>query len=114
MDFIPNILFAIALIIGVGYFAKNVKKLSRNIKLGQDVSITDNKGQRCRTMALIALVQTKTIRRSIAGILHFIVYIGFTILNSEMLEIISDGLFRTHRIFSTCGKPYGILNGTFE
>lgn len=114
MDFIPNILFAIALIIGIGYFVKNVKKLIRNIKLGQDVSITDNKAQRWRNMLLIAFGQTKMIRRPIAGILHFIVYVGFIIINIEMLEIIIDGLLGTHRIFSSMGKPYGILIGTFE
>src|SRR5690606_3931814 len=114
MDLIPNILFAIALIIGFGYFAKNVKKLIRNIKLGQDVSITDNKSQRWKNMALIAFGQTKMIRRPIAGILHFIVYVGFIVINIEMLEIIIDGLFGTHRVFSTIGKPYGILIGAFE
>lgn len=114
MDFIPNILFAIALIIGIGYFVKNVKKLIRNIKLGQDVSITDNKAQRWKNMLLIAFGQTKMIRRPIAGILHFIVYAGFIIINIEMLEIITDGLLGTHRIFSSMGKPYGILIGAFE
>ena len=55
MNYLPNILFAIALIIGVGYFTKNVKKLIRNIKLGQDIDVSDNKSQRWKNMALIAL-----------------------------------------------------------
>lgn len=100
MGYIPNILFAILLIIGVGYFTKNVKKLSRNINLGKDVDRSDNKPQRWKNMGMIALGQSKMVRRPIAGFLHIIVYLGFVIINIEVLEIIIDGLFGTHRIFT--------------
>ncbi|MEY8870142.1 4Fe-4S dicluster domain-containing protein [Meridianimaribacter flavus] len=114
MQFIPNILFAIALILGIGFFAKNVKKLIRNIKLGQDVDVSDNKSQRWKNMTMIALGQSKMVKRPIAGVLHVIVYVGFVIINIEVLEIIIDGLFGTHRLFSKMGTLYGILIGTFE
>ena len=65
-------------------------------------------------MARIALGQSKMVRRPISGILHIIVYIGFVIINIEVLEIIIDGLFGTHRIFSGIGSLYGVLIGTFE
>ncbi|TBV26572.1 Fe-S oxidoreductase [Meridianimaribacter sp. CL38] len=114
MQFIPNILFAIALILGIGFFAKNVKKLIRNIKLGQDVDVSDNKSQRWKNMTMIALGQSKMVKRPIAGVLHVIVYVGFVIINIEVLEIIIDGLFGTHRLFSKMGTLYGVLIGTFE
>ncbi len=114
MSFIPNILFALALIAGVGFFAKNVKKLMRNIKLGQDVDVSDKKSERWRNMAMIALGQSKMVKRPIAGFLHVIVYVGFIIINIEVLEIIIDGLFGTHRIFSSIGSLYGVLIGSFE
>ena len=116
MNYIPNILFAIALVLGIGYFAKNVKKLIRNIKLGYDVDVNDNKAQRWKNMAMIALGQSKMVRRPIAGFLHVIVYAGFIIINIEVLEIIIDGLFGTHRIFSTLIPQglYGFLIGSFE
>lgn len=114
MDYIPNILFAITLVIGIGYFVKNIRKLIRNIKLGQDVDVSDKKSQRWRNMALIALGQSKMVRRPVAGILHIVVYVGFIIINIEVLEIIIDGLFGTHRIFSGIGNLYGILIGSFE
>ena len=79
MQLLPNILFAIALILGIGYFTKNVKKLIRNIKIGQPLDVSDNKSQRWKNMALIALGQSKMIRRPVAGILHVIVYLGFII-----------------------------------
>lgn len=114
MSYIDNILFAVLLAVGFGYFISNVKKLIRNIKLGQDVDRSDNKGERWANMARIALGQSKMVRRPIAGILHIIVYVGFVIINIELLEIIIDGLFGTHRVFAFMGTAYNILIGSFE
>ncbi|WP_040279108.1 4Fe-4S dicluster domain-containing protein [Psychroserpens damuponensis] len=114
MGILPQIIFAIALFIGLGYFANNVRKLRRNIKLGQDVDTSDDKPQRWKNMAKIALGQSKMVVRPIAGFLHIIVYVGFVIINIEVLEIIIDGLIGTHRIFSGAGEIYDILIGTFE
>jgi len=116
MNYIPNILFALALIAGLGYFAKNVKKLIRNIKLGQDVDVSDNKSLRWKNMARIALGQSKMVKRPVSGFLHVVVYVGFVIINIEVLEIIIDGLFGTHRMFSTVlpDAIYGFLIGCFE
>lgn len=114
MEYIPQLLFAIALILGIGYFAKNIMKLRRNIKLGRDVDINDNTSQRWKNMAMIALGQSKMVKRPIAGLLHIIVYVGFVIINIEVLEIIIDGLTGKHRIFSSAGSIYGFLIGTFE
>ena len=114
MSFIPNILFALVLLAGIGYFARNIKKLRRNIKLGQDIDVSDNKSQRWKNMAMIAMGQSKMVRRPVAGIMHFIVYVGFIIINIEVLEIIIDGLLGTHRVFSSMGSLYGFLIGSFE
>jgi len=114
MDYLPNILFAIILGLGIGFFTINVKKIIRNIKLGQDINRSDNAKQRWSNMAMIALGQSKMVKRPIAGILHFFVYVGFVIINIEVLEIIIDGLFGTHRIFSFLGTLYNVLIGSFE
>ena len=116
MNYLPNILFAIILILGIGYFAKNVKKLIRNIKLGHDVDASDNTSERWKNMINIALGQSKMVRRPVSGFLHLIVYVGFIIINIEVLEIIIDGLFGTHRIGLSVlpTSVYGFLIGTFE
>jgi len=114
MDYLPNILFAVILILGIGYFAKNISKLRRNIKLGQDIDVSDNKSQRWKNMAMIALGQSKMVVRPVAGFLHIIVYIGFVIINIEVLEIVIDGLFGTHRVLSGLGGIYGFLISSFE
>ena len=114
MTFLPNIIFGIILVAGIGFFVRNIQRLRRNIKLGVDIPIEGPSKQRWANMARIALGQSKMVRRPISGLLHIIVYLGFIIINIEVLEIVIDGLFGTHRIFSSIGSIYGILIGTFE
>ena len=116
MEYLPNIIFALALFAGIGFFVNNIKKLSRNIKLGKDVDRNDNKSERFKNMAKIALGQSKMVKRPLSGFLHIIVYVGFIIINIEVLEIVLDGLLGTHRLFQPIlGEAfYGFLIGTFE
>ncbi len=114
MSYLDNILFAIVLGIGFGYFFNNIRKIYRNVNLGIDVDRKDNPQARWKNMAMIALGQSKMVKRPIAGILHIVVYLGFVIINIELLEIIIDGLFGTHRIFAFLGATYNILIATFE
>ena len=73
-------LFAIILILGFGFFTINIRKIIRNIKLGQEVNRSDNPSLRWKNMAMIALGQSKMVKRPIAGFLHIIVYVGFIII----------------------------------
>ena len=114
MQYLPNILFIILLLAGIGFFVRNVQRLRRNIKLGREVDVSDNPSQRWKNMAKIALGQTKMVVRPIAGALHVIVYLGFIIINIEVLEIIIDGIFGTHRIFAPLGPLYDVLIAAFE
>ena len=114
MQYIPNILFLILLLVGSGFFIKNSKKIIRNIKLGYKGNDLDHKKERWTNVFRIALGQSKMVVRPIAGILHVVVYVGFVIINIEVLEIIIDGLFGTHRIFSGLGTLYNILIASFE
>lgn len=112
---ISGIIFTIILIAGITLFSRNVKRISNNIKLGKDVDLSDNKGQRWATMARVALGQSKMTSRPIAGFMHIIIYLGFIIINVEVLEIIIDGIFSTHRFFAPYfGGLYDLLIAAFE
>ncbi|MFV5693644.1 4Fe-4S dicluster domain-containing protein [Flavobacterium sp. LT1R49] len=114
MSYLDNILFAIILAIGFGYFYMNIKKIIRNINLGAAVNRKDNAKVRWKNMAMIALGQSKMVKRPVAGVLHIIVYVGFIIINIELLEIIIDGLLGTHRVFAFLGTAYNVLIASFE
>ncbi len=86
------------------FFVKNIQKIRRNILMGKPANRSDRSKERWKNMFRIALGQSKMVRRPVAGILHLVVYIGFVIINIEVLEIILDGLLGTHRLF-----PVGFL-----
>ena len=116
MQYIDNIIFFIALIAGFGLFFKSLKEIYRNIQLGKKIDRTDNPDVRWKTMARVALGQSKMGKRPIAGILHMFVYVGFVIINIELIEIIVDGIFGTHRFLAGIfgDTIYGAFTATLE
>jgi heterodisulfide reductase subunit C len=107
MQYIDNIIFLILLVAGFWLFAKSLQKIYRNIRLGKEINRSDRKKERWETMARVAMGQSKMSKRPVAGILHLFVYVGFVIINIELVEIIVDGIFGTHRFLHT------ILGDTF-
>ncbi|MBT3444443.1 MAG: (Fe-S)-binding protein [Flavobacteriaceae bacterium] len=115
MAFLPNIIFAIILFSALYFFRRNIFYVKRNIQLGKSIDRSDQSSKRWSNMFRIALGQSKMVNRPIAGILHIIVYIGFIVINIELIEIVLDGLLGTHRIFAPfMGKAYNVLIATFE
>ncbi|MFC2138489.1 4Fe-4S dicluster domain-containing protein [Bacteroidota bacterium] len=111
---IANILFVLSLALASYIFYKKVKSISRLINLGKDLKINDNKPQRWKLMGKVAIGQLKMTSRPVAAIMHLFVYVGFIIVNFEMLEILIDGVFGTHRVFSFIGDWYGVFISIFE
>ncbi|MDG0973042.1 MAG: (Fe-S)-binding protein [Crocinitomicaceae bacterium] len=93
------IVFSILLLVGIGAFAMNVGRIRANILLGRDVDRTDNKSERFKTMALVALGQKKMFKRPIPAVLHLMLYAAFVITQIELIEIFADGLTGQHRMF---------------
>ena len=116
MQYIDNIIFFIALVAGFGLFFKSLKEIHRNIKLGKESNRSDQKAKRWETMSKVALGQSKMGKRPIAGFFHVIVYVGFVIINIELLEIIVDGIFGTHRFLASVfgNSLYGVFTATLE
>lgn len=116
MQYIDNIIFLILLVAGFGLFAKSLSKLYRNIRLGRKINRNDHPAKRWETMARVAMGQSKMMARPVAGILHLFVYVGFIIINIELIEIIVDGIFGTHRFLSSIfgNSFYSFFTATLE
>ena len=97
---LSSILFAIVFFVAIGMFTRNIRRIIRNINLGRQTDRSDQKSKRWKHMARIALGQSKMVVRPIAGLLHIIVYVGFIVINIELLEIVLDGFLGTHRVLS--------------
>jgi len=115
MNLLPNIAF-ILLLAGAGLlFSKNAGRIRRNILLGRNIERSDNAAVRRANMLRVAFGQRKMRARPIAGFLHFIIYVSFLIINIEVLEIVIDGVFGTHRFFAHfLGGAYDIIISFFE
>jgi heterodisulfide reductase subunit C len=112
---LQNILFILVFIAATALFTFNAKKIIRNIHLGRKLNRTDRKAERWKLMARVALGQSKMVVKPVAGFLHILVYVGFVIINLEVLEIILDGILGTHRLFAPfLGGFYDFLNASFE
>ena len=103
---ISAIIFTILLLASTVFFTIHVKKIRRNILLGKNIDLSDNKSERFKTMLKVAFGQSKMIFRPIAGIMHFFIYAAFVITQIELIEIIIDGVSGGHR------RLWHIMDGT--
>ena len=113
---ISNIIFLVFFLVAITFFIRNLCRIIANIKLGRDIDRSDRPTDRWKNMFRVAMGQSKMTRRPVAGILHIIVYLGFLIINIEVIEIVVDGIFGSHRFLSTV-LPMGLYNfliGSFE
>ena len=113
---ISNIIFLIVFAAAISFFIRNLNRIIENIKLGRDINRSDRATDRWKNMFRVAMGQSKMTRRPVAGILHIIVYLGFLIINIEVIEIVVDGIFGTHRFLASV-LPLGLYNfliGSFE
>jgi len=111
---LSNLLFIAFLGVAIFFFSKKIKSIIRNVQLGRKLDRTDKPSERLRTMLLVAFGQSKMVTKPIAGFFHILIYIGFVIINLEVAEIVIDGIFGTHRIFSFLGGLYDTLIASFE
>lgn len=115
MQIVQQIIFIAVSAFAIWLFAKNISNIRRNILLGKDEDLNDNKQLRWRNLLLLAFGQKKMFRNPLVAVMHFIVYAGFIIINIEVLEIVLDGMIGTHRLFLPyIGGLYTFLINAFE
>jgi heterodisulfide reductase subunit C len=114
MQLAQQILFILLAAVAVWLFTKQVRFISRNIKLGRDEK-PEPDPRRWRNVLLMAFGQKRMFDKPLVALLHFAVYAGFVIINVEILEIILDGIFGTHRLFAPyLGSIYTFVIDFFE
>ena len=83
--------------------------------LGKAAGRTENSSERWKTMLLVAFGQKKMFKRIVPALLHMLIYVGFVVINLEVLEFIIDGITGKHRIFAPLlGDFYTVLINVFE
>lgn len=115
MGLLSEIIFCLLTLLSFGMFAQKLMRIRRSILLGKPADLNDQPVQRWKNVILLALGQKKMFQNPLVAFLHLIVYVGFIIINIELLEIIIDGILGTHRIFQkNLGDAYTFLINGFE
>jgi len=115
MAVLQQIVFIITLAAAVFLIRKRVLRIRNNIRLGKDFEVKGDSGQRIKNTMLIAFGQQKMFKKFIPAFLHFFIYVGFLVINLEVLEFVIDGVLGSHRIFAPyLGGFYTVLMNVFE
>ncbi|NCI51069.1 (Fe-S)-binding protein [Sediminibacterium roseum] len=115
MHYLQQIGFVLLAAIATWMFAKKIGGIRRNILLGKDENLNDQPAKRWRNLLLLALGQKKMFKNPLVAVMHLVIYAGFIIINLEVLEIVLDGIFGTHRLFApVLGSLYNWLINGFE
>ncbi len=109
-----SLIFIVLLLFVAFTASKSYKKIYDNIKLGQDEAIAGNNEVRWKNVLLVAFGQKKMFKNWIPAVLHFFIYTAFLLTQVELIEIIIDGIFGTHRAFSFLGSFYSFIIGFIE
>ncbi len=111
---LEHLIFLLLLVAAFGFFAWQVRKIRANVLVGRERDMSGNAAERFQKTVLVAFGQQKMFKRLTPALLHLIVYVGFLVINIEVLEIVVDGLFGTHRFLSFLGPVYSVLMATNE
>lgn len=111
---VENIIFLVVVLAAIALFTFQVRKISASIKLGLPLKRTDRRKDRLNTMLLVAFGQQKMFKRPFAATLHALIYVGFIIINIEVLEILIDGITGSHRALGFLGPVYDGLMASNE
>ena len=115
MELFSQLFFLIITLVAIGWFAKKLMGIRSTILLGKPFDAYDQPMRRWKNVLLLALGQKKMFRKPLVAFMHLIVYVGFIVINIELLEIIADGILGTHRVFEKpLGAYYPFLINSFE
>lgn len=115
MEYLEQILFVVTVAVAAYFLTQRISRIRKNINLGKDVDLSDNSGERWKTMLLVAFGQKKMFKRIVPAFLHLLIYVGFLVINLEVLEFVLDGILGTHRLFAPyLGGFYNVLMNIFE
>ena len=87
------VVFLLVLTAGAGFFALNVQRLVRYLRVGLPENRTNDPGKRVENVLSIGIAQSKIFRDPIAGPMHAAIFWGFVVLTAGTIEILIQGVF---------------------
>src|SRR5918999_3425752 len=88
-----NVVFLVIVVLAAGFFALNVQRLVRYMRIGREEDRTDRPLQRLANVLTVGIAQTKILRDRKAGAMHATIFWGFIVLTLGTIEILIQGVF---------------------
>ena len=88
-----NFLFLLLVAAAGAFFALNVERLVRYLRVGREVDRGDHALRRLRNVLVIALGQSKLLRDPAPGVMHALIFWGFIVLTAGTIELIAQGVY---------------------
>ncbi|TDB69125.1 (Fe-S)-binding protein [Arundinibacter roseus] len=115
MEIIQQLAFIATFAALLWLVSRRIGIIKKTIQQGRAEDRTDQPSKRWLMMLRVAFGQKKMFDRPLVGIMHFVIYAGFLLINLEVLEIVLDGLLGQHRLFAPfLGGFYTFLISFFE
>ena len=88
-----NFLFLLLVAAAGAFFALNVERLVRYLRIGREVDRGDHALRRLRNVLVVALGQSKLMRDPAPGVMHALIFWGFIVLTAGTIELIAQGVY---------------------
>lgn len=109
---VKQVLFAVSLLITLGFFGFTVRRIYGFFTLTKPAFPVRSIGKRLEVMMEVAIGQTKIFRRPVTGLLHALVFWGFCVIAFGTIEMVIDGLAGTERALGLLGPVYSIITAS--
>lgn len=87
-----NILFSIVFVSSMAVFAYSIRRLVLMLRIGKPEGRFEQPLTRLKRTLIVAIGQSKLLREPAAGLMHALIFWGFLVLLSSVLESIGEGL----------------------
>jgi len=112
---LSQVIFGVVLVGAVALFVYHVRLLSRTLKVGRPYTLEGPKRAHWAQMLRVAVFQQRMMDRPVASAAHWVIYVGFLVINVEVIEIVIDGLSGSHRALSSVlGPVYSVMTVSAE
>ncbi len=110
-----QIIFGVILVGAVALFVYHIRILWRTLGVGRSYQLTGPRKAHWLQMLKIAVFQQRMMDRPVASAAHWVIYVGFLVINVEVLEIVIDGLTGSHRALAPfLGPAYSVMTVAAE
>ncbi len=110
-----SIVFSLVLLCAFGFFAFSIRRLILFLMIGKPDERFDRPWERVKKTLVVAIAQSKILREPVAGAMHALIFWGFLVLLTAVLESLGEGLLHgfSFRFLGRLYEPLAFMQDMF-